>query len=110
MNDELQISSELIVDRIYLIRNKIVMLSHDLAELYQVETKRLNEQVRRNLGRFPDRYMFKLSAPEYNSLRSQFATLKRRKHSKYLSSQKLSLPKRLDSSYHPMRNITIDNY
>jgi phage regulator Rha-like protein len=78
-----QIPAELIIDRIYLIRNKKVMLSHDLAELYQVETKRLNEQVRRNLGRFPDRYMFKLTAQEYNSLRSQNATLKRGQHTKY---------------------------
>jgi hypothetical protein len=59
------------------------MLSHDIAELYQVETKRLNEQVRRNIGRFPERYMFKLTLQEYKSLRSQFATLKRGEHSKY---------------------------
>ena len=59
------------------------MLSHDIAELYQVEIKRLNEQVRRNIGRFPERYMFKLTLQEYKSLRSQFATLKRGEHLKY---------------------------
>lgn len=59
------------------------MLSHDIAELYQVETKRLHEQVRRNIGRFPERYMFKLTLQEYKSLRSQIATLKRGEHSKY---------------------------
>jgi len=59
------------------------MLSHDIAELYQVEIKRLNEQVRRNIGRFPERYMFKLTLQEYKSLRSQIATLKRGEHSKY---------------------------
>jgi len=52
------------------------MLSHDLAELYQVETRRLNEQVKRNPGKFPERYMFQITQEEYKSLRSQNATLK----------------------------------
>lgn len=59
------------------------MLSRDLAKLYQVETRRLNEQVKRNIGRFPERYMFKLTIEEYKSLRSHFATLKKGQHSKY---------------------------
>ncbi|MEM9446726.1 MAG: ORF6N domain-containing protein [Verrucomicrobiota bacterium] len=59
------------------------MLSNDLAELYQVETRRLNEQVNRNIGRFPERYMFKLTTEEHKALRSQNATLKRGQHSKY---------------------------
>ena len=59
------------------------MLSNDLAELYQVETRRLNEQVKRNPGKFPERYMFRLTAEEHQSLRSHFATLKRGQHSKY---------------------------
>jgi hypothetical protein len=50
------------------------MLDTDLAELYQVETKRLNEQVRRNLERFPDDFMFKLTRDEFENLKSQFAT------------------------------------
>lgn len=50
------------------------MLDRDLAELYQVETKRLNEQVRRNLGRFPADFMFELTEREFENLKSQFAT------------------------------------
>jgi len=61
-----------------------MMLDSDLAELYGVETKRLNEQVRRNLNRFPPDFMFQLTAEEWESLRSQFATLKRGEHRKYL--------------------------
>ena len=50
------------------------MLDRDLAELYGVETKRLKEQVRRNIERFPDDFMFELSKSEFEILRSQFAT------------------------------------
>lgn len=53
------------------------MLDVDLAELYQVETKRLNEQVKRNVDRFPEDFMFQLTDKEWESLRSQFATSKR---------------------------------
>ncbi len=60
--------------KIYLIRGHKVMLDHDLAELYQVPTKRLNEQVRRNLRRFPQDFMFSLTEQEVSVLRSQFAT------------------------------------
>ncbi len=52
------------------------MLDSDLAMLYEVETKRLNEAVKRNIKRFPEHYMFQLTAEEYDSLRSQFATSK----------------------------------
>lgn len=52
------------------------MLDKDLAELYQVETKRLKEQVKRNTGRFPASYMFELNGAEFDSLRSQIATSK----------------------------------
>lgn len=83
MSDKLAIPKELILSKIYEIRGKKVMLSHDLAELYQVETRRLNEQVKRNIGRFPERYMFQLTTEEHQSLRSQNATLKRGQHSKY---------------------------
>ena len=60
------------------------MLSQDLAELYQVETKVLNQQVKRNIGRFPERYMFQLTLDEHDRLRSQNVTLKRGQHIKYL--------------------------
>ena len=69
---------------IFSIRGEKMMLDSDLAELYGVETKRLNEQVRRNLNRFPPDFMFQLTAEEWESLRSQFATLKRGEHRKYL--------------------------
>lgn len=62
------------------------MLDRDLAELYQVETRVLNQAVRRNIERFPEDFMFELSSQEWESLRSQFVTLKsgRGQHSKYL--------------------------
>ena len=71
------IPAEVIERKIYLIRGHKVMLDSDLAELYGVTTKRLNEQVRRNLKRFPSDFMFQLSSKEAESLRSQIATSKR---------------------------------
>ena len=68
------IPDEIITRKIYFIRGKNVMLDQDLAELYDVETKRLNEQVKRNLNRFPDDFMFQLNNEEFNNLRSQIAT------------------------------------
>ena len=65
-----------IQNMIYVIREQKVMLDSDLAKLYGVETKRLNEQVRRNLKRFPGDFMFKLTSDEFEALRSQFATSK----------------------------------
>lgn len=77
---------EVIERKIYLIRGQKVMLDSDLAELYRVTIKRLNEQVRRNIRRFPSDFMFQLSSEETEFLRSQIATLKagRGKHRKYL--------------------------
>ena len=62
------------------------MLDSDLAVLYNVDIKRLNEQVKRNKERFPKNFMFQLTDTEYNSLRSQFATLEKGRgiHRKYL--------------------------
>ncbi len=65
---------ELIASKIYLIRDLKVMLDRDLAELYDVETKRLKEQVRRNIERFPEDFMFELTKEELKNWRSQFAT------------------------------------
>ena len=59
---------------IYIIRGQQVMIDSDLAMLYQVETKRLNEAVKRNIVRFPDEFRFQLTEKELESLRSQFAT------------------------------------
>jgi len=68
------IPAELIERKILVIRGERVMLDADLAVLYGVETKRLNEQIRRNIERFPDDFMFQLTDDEFNCLRSQFAT------------------------------------
>jgi aromatic ring-opening dioxygenase LigB subunit len=88
MSQNLIISEETISDKIYFIRNQKVMLDRDLAVLYGIETKRLKEQVKRNFSRFPEDFMFELTETEYNSLRSQIATLKkgRGQHQKYLPS------------------------
>jgi len=79
------IPQETIEDKILLIRGKKVILDRDLAVLYGVETKQLTRQVRRNIDRFPDDFMFQLTREEYNELlRCQIGTLKRGQHSKYL--------------------------
>lgn len=83
MGKELSIPDEIITNKIYLIRGQKVMLDRDLAELYGVETKRLKEQVRRNIERFPKTFMFELTTKEHVSLRSQFATLERGRYSRY---------------------------
>ena len=72
--------------KIYEIRSQKVMLDFDLAELYEVETKTLNQAVKRNSERFPADFMFQLTKQEFDSLRSQFVTLEtgRGQHSKYL--------------------------
>lgn len=61
-------AQEIIQQKIFLIRGKRVMLDRDLAELYGVSTKRLNEQVKRNFKRFPEDFMFKLTLEEKNGL------------------------------------------
>jgi hypothetical protein len=55
------IIEEKIIDKIYLVRGQKVIIDRDIAELYGVETKRLKEQVNRNLNRFPSHYMFELT-------------------------------------------------
>ena len=64
-----------IKDKIYTVRGLQVMLDMDLADIYNVEPKRLNEQVKRNIERFPEKFRFQLTKDEYENLRSQFATL-----------------------------------
>lgn len=71
---KLTIPDEAISSKIYLIRGQKVMLDSELAELYQVETKRLNEQVKRNTARFPEDFMFTLTEEEWENLKSQNAT------------------------------------
>ena len=74
MASEIIIPDDIILSKIYLMRGQKVMLDSDLAELYNVPTKRLNEQVKRNLERFPDDFMFQLSTVEFENLKSQNAT------------------------------------
>ena len=80
MNEEIIIKAnadiEVIKHRIYEVRGLRVMLDRDLAELYGVETKVLNQAVKRNIERFPEDFMFKLNKSEWVFLRSQFVTLK----------------------------------
>ena len=70
----ISITEEKILNKIYYFRGYKVMLDQDLSELYQVPTKRLNEQVKRNAGRFPADFMFHLTEEEFEDLRSQIAT------------------------------------
>jgi phage regulator Rha-like protein len=75
---------EAVESKILLIRGHKVMLDRDLARLYGVSTKRLNEQMRRNSKRFPADFMFQLNIEEAISSRSQIATLKQGQNIKYL--------------------------
>lgn len=63
-----------IKNMIYLVRNQQVMLDYELAMLYQVETRVLNQAVKRNIERFPERFRFQLTKEEYENLISQFVT------------------------------------
>lgn len=82
------LAPEAITLRIATVRDQRVILDSDLAALYEVETKRFNEAVKRNLAKFPADFMFALSQDEWAALRSQFATLNatagRGQHRKYL--------------------------
>ena len=90
MANELIIANSVQIDTIkssiYEVRGQRVMLDSDLAELYEVEVSQLKRQVRRNIDRFPEDFMFELTREEYDSLRCQTGTIKsgRGQHSKYL--------------------------
>ena len=75
MGENEMIKIDEIQSRIYTIRGMQVMIDSDLAELYQVDTKVLNQAVKRNESRFPERFRFRLTEKEYSFLRSQFVTL-----------------------------------
>jgi hypothetical protein len=70
MNNE-KISAEVVATKILLVRGRKVMLDRDLANMYGVVVKRLNEQVKRNISRFPEDFMFQLTREEATSLRLQ---------------------------------------
>ena len=71
------IPEEFIQQKIYVIRGKKVMIDRDLGELYKLPNKHLNQQVKRNIQRFPDDFMFQLTKEEWESLKSQFVTSKK---------------------------------
>lgn len=71
-----EITEAIIVEKVYLIRGVKVMLDKDLAEMYGVEVKVLNQSVKRKSHRFPDDFMFQLNVAEWDSLKSQFVTSK----------------------------------
>ena len=68
------VAEQKIINRIYVLRAQKIMLDEDLAEMYHVETRRLNEQVKRNIKRFPKDFMFTLTPKEFDNLKSHFAT------------------------------------
>ena len=68
------VAENLVAGKIYYIRDRRVILDRDLAELYEVETKVLNQSVRRNIERFPDAFMFQLTSSEFEILKSQIVT------------------------------------
>ena len=70
----LAVTDEKVISKIYHIRGKRIMLDSDLAQLYNVETKVLNQAVKRNMLRFPEDFMFTVSQTEWENLRSQFVT------------------------------------
>lgn len=74
MSKSIAVTDETVINKIYLIRGKKVMLDRELAEMYGVETKRLNEQVKRNEKRFPADFMFQLTEQELENWKSHFAT------------------------------------
>ena len=86
MNNDLIIQEAFISDKIFYIRNQKVMFDKDLAMLYDIETKALNQAVKRNISRFPEDFMFQLTEIEFQSSRSQIVTLNKGRGSnvKYL--------------------------
>lgn len=77
MKDKITIPNEVIINKIYVIRGHKVMLDRDLADLYNVETRRLKEQVRRNINRFPEEFMFELTKKELEEWRNNYASSNR---------------------------------
>ncbi len=74
LENSIVIVEEIVMNKIYIVRGQKVMLDRDLAELYQIETKQLKRQVKRNLDRFPNDFMFEMNSQEFENWRSQFGT------------------------------------
>jgi ribosomal protein L23 len=83
-DSQIMIPDEVIMSKIILIRGQKVMISNDLAELYGVTTKRLNEQVKRNIKRFPGHFMFQLTENEKENVVANCDHLQNLKYSPYL--------------------------
>jgi len=91
-NNKLEIAKQNeIQKRIYTIRDLQVMLDSNLAELYRVETKVLNQAAKRNIERFPEEFRFQLTKEEFESLRSQNATSKTKHGKHYIPAKNLSI-------------------
>ncbi|HEV8552949.1 MAG TPA: ORF6N domain-containing protein [Casimicrobiaceae bacterium] len=113
VNATAQVRTESITRVIHILRGQKVLFDADLAALYGVPTKRFNEQVKRNLGRFPIDFMFQLSNQEFSNLRSQFATSSwggRRKlpyafteHGAIMAASILNTPRAIDVSVYVVR-------
>ena len=73
-SQQIDIPETHVTSKIYIVRNKKIMLDRDLAELYEVETRVLNQAVNRNTGRFPEEFMFQLTSNEFEILKSQIVT------------------------------------
>lgn len=93
--------SERIISRIFLMREKKVMLDSDLAELYGVETRTLNQAVRRNMARFPEDFAFRLTWEESRALRSQIVTLNGDDSDEFLKSQTVTSKRGAHTKYQP---------
>jgi len=78
MSNEIVITEEAVINKIYIIRDKKAMLDRDLAELYNVTTGNLNKAVGRNLKRFPEDFMFELSKQEFENLKKQINASKKK--------------------------------
>ena len=106
-----------IEDMIYLIRGQRVMLDFDLARIYGVKLKRLNEQVKRNSGRFPGDFAFQLTPQEFTNVRSQFATASKRnirylpwaftEHGALMLASVLNSPTAVDASVRVVRAFVL---
>ena len=77
MSKKITIPDEVIINKIYVIRGQKVMLDRDLADLYDVQTRRLKEKVRRNISRFPKEFMFELTKEELEEWRTEYASTNR---------------------------------
>lgn len=109
------IPSERIESRILVLRGQRVVIDRDLAALYGVSTKRLNEQVRRNQARFPEDFCFQVTQQEFANLRSQFATSSKvhggqrhaplvfTEHGALMAAQVINSPEAVNMSVHVVR-------